>query len=808
MLRNYLLIAVRHLTREKLYSVINILGLALGIGCCLLIFLLVRHEESYDNFHAHPDRLYHTVHVSYLPILKGEATIPDYSPLSATPARDVMVEEIPEIVRATNYTDQPAILQLEDKKFGSIANFVHPDFFEMFDFEWIEGSPERALSKPSEVILAQREAEKLFGKGESAVGKTFVLRIGEKSHPVVVTGVLEDHPSNTSLDYHVLVREELRPFYEENRVSWDSYNTHLYIETVEGVSQARLEEKLLSFHDTHYQDEQDRQRIADEFGEETRTSGLLPILLSEMHLRPDIVRGAVNPTYGMILSGIALLILLIACINYISLAMARSAVRLREVGVRKTLGAHSLQVMGQFWGEAILLALIAMVISIAWVELALPKFDDLVGVDMKISLFDSADMILAVIGLSLLVGLIAGVYPAVFLSRFQPAHVLKGHQSFKVRTTFTKVLVVLQYSLTLFLIVSSLVMQRQMTYVSEKDLGYNQDQVVVVPTRMGWSDEGEKLYQNIKGKLASNPDVREVSATSLNFTYGWSRFSSANENRSYYAYAFRILPNYLNMLEIEVEEGKNYEPTRLSDSTGIIVNRKLADMLEWDEPVGQTLDIFGDSDKPQRVIGVVEDYHIFSLEQPIEPVVLHMHPDVDKLNYLYFKINPLHQQETVEAIEEAWKALLPELPFQHTYLDEDLANQYRAHEDRMRLMTISTGLAILIACLGLFALASLTAANRTKEIGVRKVFGADMGSLLVLLNREILVLSLLAFVIGAPIAAWVMQDWLSQFLFKIDLEPDLFAIALLIGTGLALLTVSYQVVKVSLTKPSEALRYE
>lgn len=393
------------------------------------------------------------------------------------------------------------------------------------------------------------------------------------------------------------------------------------------------------------------------------------------------------------------------------------------------------------------------------------------------------------------------------MARFNPAGILKGQQQLKVRTGLTRVLVVLQYSLTLFLIVSSLLMNRQMRYISEKDLGYNQDQVVVISTHVGWDDEGERLYQHLRGQLADNPDIHAISATSLSFGLGWSRFSSNFEGKSFYAYAFRVDPNYIPSLEINLKAGENFLPDRMVKTGEVIINESLAKQLGEDDPVGKNLPIFGEEPGPV-VRGVVEDYHIFSLDQKIEPVVLHMDSSLEKLNFVYFKVAADQQAETVAAIKSVYLDFKHDAPFEHFYLDEDLARQYESHQKRSQLMQIATSLAILIACMGLFALASLSAVNRTREIGIRKVFGADLVQLLLMLNREIVLLALVAFAIGAPAAAYFMQDWLEQFVYHVDLESGLFVTAFMIGIGLALVTVSYQVVRVALARPSEALRHE
>lgn len=806
MLRNYLLTALRQMHRTRLYTGINVLGLSLGLGCCLLIFILLQHENSYDRFHLKQDRLFQVSFTQHLPMLTGRAENPVTTPLIPMAMPQAVVAELPEVVGATAYNPRHFALRYEDKLFKERVEFVRADFLEMFSFPLVSGSPQ-ALQEKQDAILSQSLAQKLFGQ-EDPLGQTIELFVNDTAELFTVKAVIEDAPSNTNLSYNLLLPLEAHPYYEQNIPQWSSNNTLLIVEMASPMTAEEVNASLDRFYQQHWGQQDAATRQSLELPDSTQIGALTATPLGELHLSPETGwQGTLNPQYGRILGGIALLILIIATINYVTLSMAQANRRLREIGVRKTLGAYRVQVIGQLLGEAVLLALLAMVFAGAWVELALPYFDDFLGQEVDISLMDKPYVLLGLLVMSLLVGTLAGLYPAFFMASFSPADILKGQRQLKLRTGLTQVLVVMQYSLTLFLIVSSLLMNRQMRFISEKDLGFNQDQIVAVPTNLGWTDEGERLYQQMQAELGSHPEVLQVSGSSLSFGHGWSRYSNNFDGRTFYAYAFRVDPHYLPTLKIQLKQGENFLPDRLADSTSVIINETLARQLELGNPVGENLPIFGSLPGPV-IRGVVKDYHIFSLDQPIEPVVLHMHPEHDKLNYLYFKIAPQQQAETVDAIRAAYQQFQPNSPFEHYYLDKDLARQYEAHQQRTELMQTATGLAILIACLGLFALASLSAANRTKEISIRKVFGADLWRLLLLLNRDILLLALIAFAIGAPLAAYFMQDWLAQFAFRIEMEVDIFAWALLIGVALALATVSYQVLRVALTRPAEALRHE
>jgi putative ABC transport system permease protein len=807
MLRNYFLIALRRLSRERLYPAINVLGLSIGIGCCLLIYLLLQHERSYDDFQAKADDLYQVSLVNYLPVLNGKLAQPELSAVVPTAMGQTLVAEVPEVLRATTFNTQPVVLRVGEQTWSKQAHFVDSDFLEMFSYSVLAGQASEALAAPNSLVLTQEIAYALFGEADP-IGQTVHVRFFAQSHAMQVHAVVSTPPTNSNVRFQILLPVSLRPYYAENYPAWENRNTYTLVELLPGRSAKQTQAAMASFYQAHWGENDAEERASLRLPDSTRLGGIRLTPLTDLHLRPGLGwYGATDPQYHGILGAIALLILLIATINYISLGMAQSGKRLREVGVRKVLGAYSQQVVMQFLGEAVLLTLLAMMLAVAWVELALPFSGKLLGLAIEISLLDQAEGLLALPAICLVVGVMAGGYPAWFMARFSPASVLKGQQQLKVRTTFTQVLVVLQFGLTIFLIVCSLLMNRQMQYLSHKDLGFNHDQVVAVPIGGGWSDQGERLYLQLQGALLSHPDIRSLSATSLGFAHGWSRYSTSYEGKMLYAYTFRVDPHYLEALEIQLVEGRNFRPDQLTDSSQVLINEAMAKQLGIEHPVGKRIPILSESRK-QEIIGVVKDYHIFSLDKPIEPVVLHMDSSLDKLQDFYLKISPQRQAETVAAIQAAYEQFQPEFPFSYRYLDEDLAQQYAEHEQRTRLMQAATGIALLIACMGLFALASLSAANRTKEIGIRKVFGADLWRLLLLLNRDIVLLALLAFLIGAPLAAWWMEGWLQQFLYRIEIDAGLFLLALLITEGLALTTVSYQVLKVALTAPMEALRTE
>jgi putative ABC transport system permease protein len=518
-----------------------------------------------------------------------------------------------------------------------------------------------------------------------------------------------------------------------------------------------------------------------------------------------------DPQYSLILGSIAVLILLIACINYVSLALTTSAARRTEVGIRKVVGAQQGQLINQFAVESIVLALISMVIGLGLVALFLPSFNAFTEKGIQILGGEWVRMLGFTVGLALLVGLLAGSYPALFLSGFRPSQVLKGGQTSRVKAGFTRPLVVLQFALSSFLIICSVIMYRQMNFIATKDLGYNQHQVLVLPTQKGWSPESDQTVAQLRARLSQEPDIISVSGTSSSFNRGWSRYGYKIDGEQKSAYVYAIDPYYIPTLDIRLSEGRNFDPANPADSTALIVNEALVKDMKWTDPLNSFLNWQEDSlSKGARIIGVVKDYHFRSLEAGIDPMILSMDmKNVGNLVNILIKVSPTDIPATVEKVKTIWREMYPDRPFDLAFLDEDVAKQYGAYKRWMSIMGLSTGFAILISCLGLFGLSGINAVNRTKEIGIRKVMGAELTNIFILLNRPFIVLALIAFAIAAPASWYVINElFLADFQFKITVGWELFAVSVLAGLALALVTVSYHAIKAALSNPAETLKYE
>lgn len=813
MISNYLKVASRNIRRQKLYSFINALGLSISIAFCLLIYLYIEDERSFDQFHLNKERIYRVQEKRFDTWWPKPPEHPyNESAWIQTGVGPALKADLAEVEYSCRYNpDAEGVVRYQDKAITEPVAYTDADFFKMFSFKLLKGNAEELFKKKSDLVITPEIAEKYFGS-EDPMGKSITIDV-EGVKPFIVAGVIEAPPANSSFDFKMLIPQENRPYYDRNLDNWDNFNTPTFVQLRTNADVETFKSNLSAFVKKHMGDRlvkwKERSTIPipeDAVMFEYKIAGL-----PEIHLMKDIGWHKVSdPQYSMILGSIAMLILIIACINYISLALTTSAARRTEVGIRKVVGAQMGQLVNQFALESILLALISMVLGIGLVVLFLPNFNAFTG--KGISLFhENWLMLLGFTSvLALLVGLLAGSYPALFLARFRPALVLKGSAT-RVGTGFAKPLVVLQFALSSFLIVSSVIMYRQMNFIATKDLGYNQHQVIVLPTQKGWSPESDQTVQQVRTRLSQEPSILSVSGTTSSFNRGWSRYGYKIDGEQKSAFVYGIDPYYLPTLDIKLSMGRNFDPAIFSDSTALIVNEALVKDMKWTDPLNAYLNWREDSvGKGSRIVGVVKDYHFRSLESGIEPMMLSMDKkNVGYLGSMLIKIAPENIPATMDRLRSIWREMYPDRPFDPAFLDEDVAKQYESYTRWMSIMGLSTGFAILISCLGLFGLSGINAVNRTKEIGIRKVMGAELSSIFILLNKPFVGLALIAFVIAAP-ASWyaITNLFLSGFKFKTTIGWELFAVSIVAGLGLALITVSYHAFKAALANPAETLKYE
>ncbi|NND70856.1 MAG: FtsX-like permease family protein [Rhodothermales bacterium] len=815
MLRNYIKIAFRNLVKHKAYTIINVAGLAVGMACCLLIFMLVHQEWSFDRFHTNADRIYRTV----VPYESPDGTqnyqnmmFPDFTP--------ALGESFTSIESATRFVQGSRDLRVGSESFRQLLVEVDQPFFEMFSFPFVAGDPESALVDRSGMVVTTEAASTLFGVGEgsyaSALGNRVTIVDDGIEHNFQVTGVTDVPPVTSSLQYAVAISFEN---YDDLYLGGNNWGgrTSTYILLQEGEDHLRVQQEMKPFVDTQYASYKqallDNEFLADR--EDAFGMELQPLL--RMHHQPDVwtpyEAAPQDPLYSFILGGIGLLILVIACINFMTLSVGRSASRAQEVGMRKVMGANRPQLMKQFWGEALIMTVVALALGLLLTFAVLPLFNSITGQELEMASFINLNSILMLVILAAVVGLVAGGYPAVQLSRFMPAEVLKGAVSSQGRNRFTRGLVVLQYTISIGLIVGTLVMSQQLRFLFDKDLGYEDEMVLVVNSGQVDRSEAPLVFERFRNALLQTDEVSQIARSGYSFTRGSDRNTWTDDNgvtRS--AYNFGVGFDYIDLMGMEIVAGRNFSRDFATDSTeSILVNEALVEEFDLQNPVGQRLTgwLTGIYEEAPVIIGVVKDFNFRSLREEVQPAVMNMHPDYyNFMGAILVKLNTTDLSSAVAGVEQVWQAALPGKPFTYSFLDDDLAAQYVAEERWSDIVRYSSGLAILIACLGLFGLATLSVQRRRKEIGIRKVLGASISGVVRLVATEFAILVAIATVFAWPLAYFGLQRWLSTFAYRVELGPATFLFAGLIALLIAIATISFQAVRAGMSDPVKSLRYE
>ena len=798
MLKNYLKVAARTLVKRKGYALINVTGLAIGIAGCLLILLYVQDELRYDRFHEEADRIYRLNKV-VTPMTGGsEQHVITSGPMGPTLATDYA--DVDQAVRLLPWFDD--VLMTYGETSRTVADVVIADsnVFNVFSFRLLRGDPATALAAPLSMVLSETTARSFFGDADP-VGQVLT---GLNDLDYRVTGIVEDTPEHSHLRYNALISfsstEPDRGGLEFGWLSsWGPQVLYTYLQLAPSADPAVLEAKLPDFMARHFADRADQytlylQPLSDIY---LGSSGLL----YSRNLRLG------SGTYVYVFSVIALLILVIACINFTNLATARATERAREVGVRKVLGAHRHQLARQFLGEALLMSLLALLLGIGLVELALPPFNMFAGKALALGLIRNPAMASGLVGVLVVVGLVAGVYPAFVLARFRPARVLKGIWTAESRALPRQILVTLQFTISIILLAGTLIVYRQMAFMQTTHLGFEKEHVVVLP--IGTTDIGTQ-FDAFKSAVLAHPSVTHAAGS--NSVPGGSLMSfglnpeGKAQDESWTAHAIRLDDDdLLATLGMEMAAGRYFSEERPTDlAGGIVINEALARSLGWDDPVGKQLDAPGEVEEG-LVIGVVKDFHFESLHQAIDPLFLYFAP---RFGNLSVRITGDDVPGTIAFLRETWERFESRYPFDYFFLDQAFDGLYRSEQRLMQTLGIFAGLAILVASLGLFGLAAFTAEQRTKEMGIRKVLGATAVQLTALLSKDFARLVVAAFVVAVPVAYLVADRWLDAFAYRIDISWPIFLGAGLTALGVALLTVSYQAVRTALANPVNSLRYE
>ena len=793
MLKNYIKIALRNLRKYKGYSLINILGLAVGIAVCLLIFKYVSHELSYDRYHSKSDRIYR------ITMDHPQAHIA-LTPSMVLPTMEKLFPEVETGVRLYDVGRfQPLVIRYQDRVFEE-RKFVYADssLFEVFDFELISGNPNTALAKPNTIVISREMARKYFGN-LNPIGKS--LQVNGREFEV--TGVMENISSNSHFRYDFIASMITRSGWSElSDETWRAANFYTYFVLDEQAQATALKQKVDAY-------------ITDNFPDNAFAASLDILFqpLADIHLYSEVTEDIApqgDIRYVLAASAIAFLILIIACINYMNLATARSARRSREVGIRKVLGSDKRQLVAQFYGESAFLTLLGIALSILLIELFLPWFNQLTGQALAIDYLSLQFWILLLVtGLS--VTLIAGSYPALMLSSFNPSSVLKGARIRSGSSRLRKFLVVFQFAASIFLIICTIIIYSQINFIQEKELGYKQDNVLVL-TAYG---DVENRFNTLKSELNQitgfqGAAMTSETPTSIRAGYG-PDIEGVEEGPNFIINALRTTPGFTEAMDIGIVSGRTFtegDYARANSSENneyaMLVNEKTAAHFGLDpkELVGRQASIGGGSG---TIVGVIKDFHFASLHRPVEPLFIFPRGSFNKL-LISFETDNIGR--TLDATREIWSRMFPQYPFEYEFLDQEYNALYQQETRAGNIFTSFAVLAIFIACLGLVGLASYMVEERTREIGVRKVLGATSTQVMTLFSKDFVILIITGFLISVPIAWYVMSRWLQNFAYRIDIEWSVFLLAGLITILIAMATVSYQALRAARLDPVDSLRSE
>jgi putative ABC transport system permease protein len=797
MFKNYFKIAFRNLNRNKIYSFINIAGLSIGLACAMLIMLYVKDEVSYDRFHKNVSNIYRVVRQG---MNKNGAYKDANTGLFQGPRFKQNVPGIQSFVRVqSGRSDVKTGTEIKSQD----LLVVDSNFFSVFSLPLINGDAKTCLKDPHSIVLSEDEAKKQFGTTD-AIGKFVMMKDDTVFVPYQVTAVTKRVPQNSSIKFDVLLPFKETKEDEQNPENWFNYFLNTFVVLNPKANVADIEKRMQRFYD---EDSKEAIRITTQkYGpmDWKDVFSLQPFL--QMHLSKDWpaqngLSDASNPMYSYLLSGIALFILVIACINFINLTVARSVKRAKEIGIRKVVGGDRKQLIFQFLGESFLLCFIAFCLAIGIVYLILPVFNSLSNKALALSYLLDVKLVAGYILLFIITGFLAGFYPALVLSGYQPVAILYSRFNLAGKNYLQKSLVVLQFALASFLIIATFTIYAQFNFLTTKDLGYDDTNLVVVNTGFSKHDKA-KLYRE---ELKKNPNILGVASKNMG---NWGTVAKLSTD-STIEFAYETIDeSYLPLLKIPLATGRYFSPDFPSDSTNsVIVNESFVKKAGWKNPIGQTVNFWYNNNTKYTVIGVVKDYHFEPLNSAIIPQLFTMKND-NAYGLALVKIKPGTETSSLKTIEKAFKQIYPFNPYTYVFKDDQNRKNYESEAKWKQILLFGAILTIFISCIGLFGLSVLSAEKRTKEIGIRKVLGASVKTIVSLLSKDFLKLIVIALIIAIPVAWIASNKWLQNYPYRISLHWWLFAIAAILVTMISLLTVSFQAVKAAVSNPVKSLRTE
>ena len=790
MFKNLLKTTLRYIRKHAGYSLLNVLGLTLGITSALFLIIYVSDELSYDRYHEKADRIYRVSS-------KITETDDQFTWIFAQiPFGPQVAKDYPEVQSFTRFINMPrAAYKFEDKEYIE-ENFFYADstVFDIFTYKVIRGEVKSAVKDPKKIVLTETAAGRYFGQSDP-VGK--ILTSGENTYEV--TGVIEDVPSNSHFRFDALAARNNLP---KELGNWGNFGVFTYLLLPGGLDVKAFETKIQGMYEAHMKSIFGPLNINIEYILEP----IRKIHLYSTNAAEPEPTGSISYVY--IFAIVAVFLVLIAAMNYMNLATARSTQRAREVGLRKVVGSRRSLLIMQFLSESVLLTLISLIISIILLLVLLPRFNTLAGKSFDIGILLSPAVLMSVFIVIVVSGIIGGSYPAFFLSRFSPVTVLKGEiTQGSAGALFRKILVIIQFTISVAMIVCTMVVFRQLNFLKEKDQGFNQENVLSLQLN---NQQMINKYPVLKQLLLKNEDIKYVTSTNTPMGEGSGKVifnMETDQGMAQRGINFAVVDHdFIDALEIKIVEGRDFQLDMPSDTlTGVVVNETLVKRMGWSDPIGKRAEVGDESTVRARVIGVMADYHQTGMYNEIESLLLVYR---ERNNIVYVKLSGNNTEQTLSFIENTWKEVFPDQPYSFTFLKERFNRQFEADEKRGLIFTMFTILAILIACMGLFGLASYMVEQRTKEVGIRKVFGASEGVVVRLISRDFLLLVGISIVIALPVAFYFMSNWLENYVYRTNISIPLLILAALLTIGITFITISYKAYQAAVTNPASSIRTE
>lgn len=804
MFKNYLKIALRNLVHNRAYTLIKILGLSVGVMCCILIMLFVSSEWSYDKFHTKSERIYRVWQDEKY---EDQQFVNTYTPLVMAPTLEA---NIPEIESTCRVIDLNPVVTLNGQDFTEMVRMVDTSFFRIFDFKLLQGNQANPFPNANAIILSKSTAKKYFGS-ISALGNTLELLLGDNKKPFTVSGIVEDAPEASSIQYHMLIPYDNSGglFSEGVEKSWFNIICETYILLPEGTNPNQVSSKFPTMM---------KQALGEDY-----SPGAFELYLqniTDIHLNntlPQGIQPISNPKYSYILATIGILILLLACANFVILAIGHSSSRAKEVGVRKVMGAEKKQLIYQFMGEAFIVTCVSVILGLGLSFLLLQPYNTIINRELSIPM--NYTFVLFCLSLIIIIAFVAGFYPAIILSKYNPSTVLKGKLLVKGGSSLLrKSLIIGQFAACIAMIVCTIVIKQQINFFKNKDLGYNREQIMVVSTNLNRKD-GIPLAERYRTALLTHPEVSDVAISLYSFAETpWITLGFTNEMKEYKSFQFNAVDaNFIKTMDIKMKEGREFDSKNTSDIyNAAIINESFVKAFNLKNPIGKKLP----GKFQQEIIGVVKDFNFQSLHTPVSPLLMTIKldsviPKSENVGLAYapeprvsVRMKSGSVAQNVQLLKDVWEEVAPNQDFVNTFLDDSVEANYKAEIRTSAIVKIASALSIFIAVLGLFGLVTLILARRKKEIGIRKVLGAKVISIVKLISMDFAILILIASLIAFPLAWWFMKSWLKDFAYRIDIHWWVFAIAGISAMIIALITICFKTVIAATSNPVNSLRTE